>query len=169
MSADANDRSWVPNMLDGSQGLAVVEPNAYCSYQSDFGPARPPVTFRDSTIIVNRSPHPANRHREHTYWHMVTEGHPETVRTTPMLDRLQRVPWARPLLEHIGQPGVKAWANVRGPDRHFCVWHDRINYIVVVKQTANAFLLKTTYQPTSARCRKLHTEYAEAKRNGMAF
>lgn len=169
MSEYLSDLNWVPDMLDGSQGIAGVEPNAYCSYQADFGPRQSPVNFRDSTLTVNRFPHPANRQREHTYWHMVTEGHPENVRNSPMLDRLQRVPWARPLLEHIGQPGVKAWANVRGSDRHFCVWHDRINYIVVVKQTVDAFLLKTTYQPTLDRRRKLHTEYAEAKKNGLAF
>lgn len=164
-----SETSWVPSKLDGSPGLAVVEPQAYLAYQADFGLSRAAVMFRGAPITVNRRPHPANVLREHTYWHMITEGTPESIRTTPMLDRLERIPWARPVLEHIGQPGVKAWENVRGLDRHFCVWHDKINYIVVVKQTADAFLLKTTYQPTSQRRLKLHTEYAEAKRNGTAF
>ena len=164
-----SDGNWVPAKLDCSDGVTVLEPQAYCAYQVDFGIARPAVPFRGAAITVNRKPHPANAQREHTYWHMVTEGEPEITRTTPILDRLERIPWARPVLEHVGASGVKAWENVRGSDRHFCVWHDRVNYLVVVKQTVDTFLLKTTYCPTPQRRMKLHTEYAEAKRRGRTF
>ena len=106
------------------------------------------------------------RARPNTY--MVTEGQPEEARTAPELDRLDRVTWARPVLEHTGDE-VKRWGNVRGSDRHFCIWHSRANYLIVVKQTVKAYLLKTTYCPTPARQRQLHQEFAEAKRRNLTF
>jgi hypothetical protein len=98
----------LPAKLDGSDGIAAVEPLAWTVFQKDFGRAAAPVPFQDATLEFNRYPHPANPAREHTYWHMVTEGQPEEARTTPELDRLERVPWARPVLEHTGNE-VKRW------------------------------------------------------------
>jgi G:T-mismatch repair DNA endonuclease (very short patch repair protein) len=58
---------------------------------------------------------------------------------------------------------------VRGSDRHFCIWHDHANYLIVVKQTRTAYLLKTTYCPTPMRRQQLHLEFAEAKRRNLTF
>ena len=160
--------NFLPAKLDGSGGVAAVEPLAWAAFQKDFGKAAAAVPFKDAALEFNRHPHPANSAREHTYWHMVTEGQPEEARTAPELDRLERVPWARPVLEHAGDE-VKRWGNVRGSDRHFCIWHSRANYLIVVKQTVKAYLLKTTYCPTIARQRQLHQEFAEAKRRNLTF
>ena len=143
---------------------ADLEPQAYAVYQTDFGPAATRVPFKEAHIEVERHPHKANAAREYTYWHMVTEGQPESARITPMLDRLARVPWVRVVLENKTHVDIKFWANARGADRHFCLWHPKLNFLVVVKQTATAYLLKTCYCPEPDRIRKLHAEYREAQR-----
>jgi len=143
--------------------LAQLEPKAYTHYQTDFGPTRISVPFLGAQVGVERHPHKANSAREHTYWHMVTEGFPEDIRTSPMRDRLERVPWVRVVLEQAQHADIKCWANARGSDRHFCLWHSKLNFLVVVKQTAQSYLLKTCYCPDPSRVRKLHTEYAQSR------
>lgn len=143
---------------------ATLEPQAYAAYHADFGVGVAPVPFHGAPIEVERHPHKANATREHTYWHMVTEGLPESARITPILDRLVRVPWVRVVLENQTHADIKIWANIRGSDRHFCFWHPKLNFLVVVKQTATAYLLKTCYCPDRDRVRKLHVEYREATR-----
>ena len=143
--------------------LSQLEPKAYTRYQKDFGPPSSPVPFRGAQIGVERHPHRANATREHTYWHMVTEGFPESIRTSPIWDRLERVPWVRVVLENAQHADIKFWANARGSDQHFCLWHSKLNFIVVVKQTAQSYLLKTCYCPDRDRVRKLHIEYARSR------
>ncbi|MEI6972781.1 MAG: hypothetical protein WCL44_14845, partial [bacterium] len=95
-------------------------------------------------------------------------GSPEELRKAPMPDRLERMPWAKPLIENEGDTAaaIKVWANERHGNKHVCIWFDRNNYLVVLKQCAAHYLLKTTYCPESKRQRQLHKEYAAWKRNG---
>ena len=156
-----------PPKLGPAGDIGVLEPTAYVHYQQDFGTASPRVPFRGSDVNVERHPHRANSAREHTYWHMVTEGQPEETRTSPILERLERIPWVKTLLENARHQDVKFWCNARGSDRHFCLWHPKLNYLVIVKQTARVYLLKTTYCPEPRRILQLHSEYAAAKRSGQ--
>jgi hypothetical protein len=159
---------WLPDKLAGANfdDLDALEAAAYAIFQNDWTDSP---SFRGEDVRVHRRPHTANGDRWHTYWHAVTEGSPEEERTAPIPERLEHVPWCRPVVENESDAVVKVWANVRGRDQHVCIWFDRINYIVILKQCKNHLLLKTTYCPESRRKRQLHREYAAWKKTGRAL
>ena len=99
----------------------------------------------------------------------MTEGSERDVTTESLrglvFERLARIPWLRPLLEHLTDADMKVWFSPRYENNHYCVWHSKANYLVVVKQTTSGWLLKTAYTPDHVRIIKLHQEYANAKRN----
>jgi len=86
---------------------------------------------------------------------------------TPMKDRLERSPWILPVIENEGE--VKVWSNTRKGHRHICIWMDRQNYLIVLKECRDHFLLKTTYCPESRRRQQLRREYAAWKKTGRAL
>lgn len=162
-----NKPPWLPDRLEPSAftGLETLEVAAWSVFQRDF--AQWPL-FRGETVTVSRVPHKARPDREHTYWHLVTEGEPEEARQAPMPDRLERIPWARPVIENEGCPSssIKVWSNQRHGSTHVCIWFDRMNWLVVLKQLSQNYLLKTTYCPEPGRREQLHKEYARWKKSG---
>jgi hypothetical protein len=143
----------------------ALEAAAWIAFQRDFATAP---TFRSERVNINRQPHPARSDRHHSYWHSVTEGQPEHTRTTPELERLERIPWARPVIENEACPhsSIKVWSNQRNGNTHVCIWFDQINYLIVLKRLTTNYLLKTTYSPEPQRHQQLHKEYARWKKSG---
>lgn len=159
--------NWLPARLDRASYIddAALEAAAWMAFQQDFTAAP---GFRSELVHINRQPHPARSDRQHSYWHAVTEGQPETARTTPVAERLERIPWVRPIIENEACPqsSIKVWSNRRGSSTHICIWFNRINYLIILKRLRTNYLLKTTYSPQSRRVQQLHREYAAWKRNG---
>ncbi len=160
--------NWLPDKLDAANfgDTNTLEIAAYALFRNDWATSP---SFRGADVRAHRSPHPANEDRWYTYWHAVTEGFPEDVRVTLIPERLERVPWCRPVVANEGDAVVKVWANFRGQSRHICIWFDRVNYIVILKQCRDHYLLKTTYCPQSRRKQQLHREYAAWKKTGRAL
>lgn len=159
--------AWLPDRLDRTAfpDEAALEAAAWAVFQQDFAAAP---SFRSERVNVDRKSHVARTDRQHSYWHAVTEGQPEEARITPDPERLERMPWARPLIENEACPNssIKVWSNRRKGSTHICIWFDRINYLVVLKQLRTNYLLKTTYSPQSQRRQQLHREYAAWKKSG---
>jgi hypothetical protein len=162
--------SWLPQAfaLANFPDLNSLEAAAFTHFRTAW--ANHP-TFRGDEVRVHRNPHLANPNRWNTYWHCVTEGEPETTRTVPILDRLERIPWTRPVIENEtdASSGIKVWANVRGRDQHVCVWFEPENYLIVLKIAHNHFVLKTTYRPQANRRAQLHRDYTAYKKTGREF
>ena len=164
----ASTLSWLPERLFRNHYAStdLLETAAYSIFQTDW--QSHPV-FRGDEVRVHRQPHKANPLRWHTYWHCVTEGQPEEARTTPMEDRLDRIPWTHPVVSNEADAAVKVWSNIRGQDRHVCIWLERENYLVVLKMAHSHFVLKTAYCPEPNRRRQLHKDYAAWKKTGRAL
>ncbi len=162
--------AWLPSRLFQADfpDLTALECAAYAIFQQAW--ATHPI-FRGDQVRVHRFPHRANGSRWNTYWHCVTEGDPEESRTTPIQERLERIPWSRPVIENEANvaAGMKVWANFRGRDQHVCVWFEPENYLVVLKIAYDHFLLKTTYCPESRRRVQLQRDYSTWKKTGRAF
>lgn len=161
-----------PDMLPLEGGLADVEPQSLARYQLDFPTDQVLPCFKNEPILVRREPHPANATREYTYWHMVTEGvrgEEDEEARTPDLKRMVRIPWANPLLAHYMHEAVKRWWNVRGGLRHYCLWHPKVNYLLIIKERYEGHVLVTSYCPVPLRAKTFHMEWAEAKKAGHTF
>ncbi len=148
--------------------VVALEVAAYAIFQRDWAKR---LVFRGDEVRVHCHPHRANADRWHTYWHCVTEGELEERRTTPIVDRLERVPWSRPVIENEadGMSGIKVWANIRGRDQHVCIWLEPQNYLVVLKIAYDHFVLKTTYCPEAKRRRQLQRDFTAWQKTGRAF
>ncbi len=157
-----------PPMLSNAGGGLVAEPAALVVYQADFPLGGVYSTIRSQAIKVRRDPHVARPDREHTYWHMITDG-PDEVRRTLDLARVIRLPWALPLLRGHLHEKVKRWWNMRAGLQHICVWHPAVNYLLVLKQRHDGLYLLTSYCPEPKRKLQFHHEWAEAKKAGRTF
>ncbi len=161
---------WLPARLFQANfdDVAALEVAAYAIFQRDWATR---LIFRGDEVRVHRHPHVASASRWNTYWHCVTEGNPEETRTIPIVERVERIPWSRPVIENEADlaRGMKVWANVRGRDQHVCVWFEPENYLVVLKIAYDHFLLKTTYCPESRRRVQLQRDYSAWKKTGRAF
>ena len=161
---------WLPARLrkDDFPDEAILEVTAYGIFQTDWVTR---AVFHGDEVRVHRHPHRANANRWQTYWHCVTEGEPEEVRKRPMVDRLERIPWSRPVIDNESDQaaGIKVWANSRGRDQHVCVWFEPENYLVVLKIAYDHFVLITTYCPESRRRVQLQRDYSTWKKTGRAF
>ena len=159
---------WLPDRLIAANydDINALEIASYALFKNDWSDF---AAFRGDEVRVHRRPHKANAARWHTYWHAVTEGFPEEIRKNPMTARLERIPWCRPIIVNENDAVVKVWSNFRKGSKHICIWFDRLNYIVILKQCQNHYLLKTTYCPESRRQKQFHREYAAWKKTGRAL
>ncbi len=157
-----------PRALPDDGGVPTVEPKALATYNADFPVSGTLPRVNGESVKVRREPHPANTSREYTYWHMVTDGSDETKRQ-PDLERMVRIPWAKPLLVNHTHETVKRWWNMRAGRRHFCLWHPSVNYVLVIKERYEGLFLVTTYCPEPRRKMEFHKEWATAKKAGRTF
>jgi len=145
----------------------TLEPRAYAVYQQDFGQASPIIMFQSARVSVDRSPHIAKGDREHTYWHAMTHGQPEKSRVNPLVERLVRIPWMKPVIE--GWSEMRVWWEYREYSIHWNIWHRNSRYVVIVKELAGgAYLLKTAYM-TGFDLAKWQKKFFEAKKTGRAL
>lgn len=147
----------------------AFEKACYGVYLRDFRAAppecRPRPMYADTRpVCVRQVPHTNRADREYTYWHLITgdEGCPGTAPAKPDEERMERMPYARPFIEESGEQGFKVWHNVRGRNRHLCIWHDCLNVVVVLADYGNHWELKTLYRPTRKRKLEFHKEYAQS-------
>lgn len=157
-----------PHVLPNGGGVSVVEPQSLAVYQRDFPASGVLPVVMGASVLVRRSPHPANSAREYTYWHMVTEG-PDEFKRTLDLARLCAIPRAKTLLDNHTHDSVKRWWNVRGGLKHLCIWHPPVNYVLVLKERREGHYLVTSYCPEPTRKLDFHKEWATAKKAGHTF
>ncbi len=145
----------------------TLEERAYVVYQQDFGLTSPDTLFQTAKVIVERLSHKAKADREHTYWHVVTTGKPEEIRVLPVVERLRRVPWIKPVIS--GWAEMRVWWEYRDSSKHWNIWHRNFRYVVIVKELAGGdYLLKTAY-PTGFDLPKWQKKFFEAKKTGRAL
>ena len=78
------------------------------------------------------------------FWHLVQEGRVEDDRT-PDLRRCERLRWVRWEIENAPtHPEIDDWQNNRGNETSTLLWY-REEYVVVLAQRRNYWLLKTAY------------------------
>jgi len=163
----------LPPQIDVSAGFDRAEPGAWTIYKRDFpdNPSMP--VIENKTIKIHRRPHPANQTREFTYWHMIThdvkKGVKDESSRIPDTKRLEKIPWARPLLSNYSHPDIKRWRSVKHGKWSWYVWHAKLNYLLVLRDDYDGLLLSTAYCPAPENIKDYHTQWADAKKARHTF
>ena len=78
--------------------------------------------------------------KERAFWHLTSEGDVENERI-PSLRRCERIRWIRFILENSEEGFVKKWSNKRKGREHICLALESFEYIVVLGQRKDYYLL----------------------------
>ena len=98
--------------------------------------------FHGQAVSCRRQPVTAGRWA--AFWHLVQEGRSEEERT-PDLRRCERLRWIRWIIENAGiHPEIDEWQNRRKREINTLLWY-REEYLVVLSQRRDYWLLKTAY------------------------
>lgn len=156
----SNPPDWLPPLVYlqdyGGQWEQYIEA-VYGYFKSDFIDSRP--QFGDKPVELKR--YPLLEGKEATFWHITSEGKEETQRV-PDLRRCEMIRWPRPIIEHYDDKAIKCWPNRRSGDKRITLWLYDQDYVVVLAQRKNYFLLWTAYYVRYPRTRRtLLAEYEE--------
>lgn len=155
---------WLPELvtLEEYQGnwdyyLEVL----YSFFKDDFINNRP--IFRGQPLGLKR--YPLIKDKEATFWHIISEGLEENERI-PDLRRCERIRWPKPVIENYADiHHIKLWENERKGEKRICLWVESVEYLVVLAERKDFYLLWTAYLVTEDhRKRKLEKEYIEWKK-----
>ncbi|MDE0031252.1 MAG: hypothetical protein OXU42_17855 [Deltaproteobacteria bacterium] len=129
-----------PDLLQFNGNWDVYEHELYRVFIDEL--ARSGLEFRGKKIACRRIPETGGRWA--SFWHLVQQGHAEDERT-PDLRRCERLRWIRWVIQNAGKhPEIDEWRNTRTNETNTLLWY-REEYLVVLAQRQNSWLLKTAY------------------------
>src|SRR5206468_952563 len=111
----------------------------YAIFHRDLVASKPCYKGRPVTLRVD----PRHDGKVWAFWHCISDG-PDEAERIPDPRRLERIAWIRPLIEHVGQPGLDDWVTERGSDLRTCLWLAE-SYLVVLAHRAWHYRLITAY------------------------
>ncbi|MBP1617564.1 MAG: rflB [Bacteroidetes bacterium] len=127
----------------------------YSAFKKDFIDKKP--TFRGIRLGLKK--YPMQEGKEATFWHMTSEGEDEATRT-PDLRRLERIKWPAPMINNSNHSYLKVWENKRGIKSNILIFHEKEQYLVVLRKGKDYLLPWTAYfVEHEARKQKLLKEY----------
>jgi hypothetical protein len=103
-----------------------------------------------------------DRGKENIFWHLVEREDKAAGGRLPDFRRSERLPWARPMLDNLGQPEVLDWDYEEGDGSiHTYVWLENFDYLIVMKKYPNGQrrLITAYYLDYEHTRRKLRKKY----------
>lgn len=132
----------------------------YSLFKRDFIERRP--VFRGIRLGLKR--YPLERNKEATFWHMTSEGAVEASRNSD-LRRMERIEWPAVMINNSTHPYLKVWENIRKGKTNILIFHDKENYLVVLRKGLDYLIPWTAYMVDyKNRKEKLLKEYQEYKK-----
>jgi len=128
---------------------------AYELFKADFINKKP--IFRGIRLGLKK--HPIYEGKEATFWHLTSEGDDEENRI-PDLRRMERIRWTASLINNSEHSYLKVWENTRGTKSNILIFHEKEQYLVILRK-GNGYLLPWTAYlvKDKARKKKLLKEY----------
>ena len=129
----------------------------YELFKRDFIEGKP--LFRGIRLGLKK--YPLYKDKEATFWHMTSEGKDEEERI-PDLRRLERIQWPAVMINNSEHSDLKVWENTRGTKTNILIFHEKENYLIVLRR-GNGYLLPWTAYLIEHewRKKKLLKEYEE--------
>ena len=112
--------------------------------------------FQNKRVSCRRIPETKGRWA--LFWHLIQEGHEDDDRI-PDFRRCERLPWIPWVISNAtSHPEIDKWQNTRRRETNTLLWY-REEYLVVLSQRENYWLLKTAYVTEGKyRIRRLREE-----------
>ena len=112
--------------------------------------------FQNKRVSCRRIPETKGRWA--LFWHLIQEGHEEDDRI-PDFRRCERLPWIPWVISNAtSHPEIDKWQNTQRREINSLLWY-REEYLVVLSQRENYWLLKTAYVTEGKyRIRRLREE-----------
>ncbi|MCI0667695.1 MAG: hypothetical protein L0Y43_06535 [Methylococcaceae bacterium] len=123
--------AWLPPMFPVSPWSTELIESLYAVFVRDF--VRNPAHYCGQQVWFFPE---KERGKELIFWHMVErEDPPNSGNRVADFRRSERLPWARPMLDNIGQPEILNWDYEEGDgDIHTYVWLKDFDYLIVMKR-----------------------------------
>jgi hypothetical protein len=136
----------------------------YCIFENHFIKSYP--FFDGNRVAVKRYPEEDGLHR--TFYHITHEGKEEKNRQ-PDLRRMERIRFPRFVIDQHQHNEILVWKNKRNTDTRVLLLNENQNYIAVLSERSDYYLLITAYTiDTNHRKRKLLKEYETYKKTKTA-
>ncbi len=138
--------AWLPPHIPFTGDWSAFVTALYAVFSRDFKATFP--WFQGRPVWHDRRVLSDGDGKEEGFWHLVTRDEwvwdarlrKKTKERLPELDRAGRVPWARPIIEHPGDPQVLVWefeAETKfGPALRTYVWLQSCDYVVILERQA---------------------------------
>ncbi|PHJ37538.1 hypothetical protein P378_14750 [Desulforamulus profundi] len=150
--------SWLPEIIKledyGGDWGRFIE-SIYQCFRTDF--VDNTAFFQSLRVAIQREP--MLNGKEETFWHIVTCEDENKCRY-PDLRRCERIRWPKAILDNFSDKHIKIWETVRGRDKRTTIWFEPLDYVVILSNKRNYYLLITAYCVTNKSKRaKLKKEY----------
>lgn len=151
--------SWLPPMATVSPWTNETYDELYAIFKRDFKDS--PALYEGNSVWFFPD---MDSGKEVVFWHMTSRTDKETGERLPDLRRSERLPWARPMIDHSNQPEVLAWDYEEG-DRTVktYVWLKDHDFLVLMKKyrRGGRRLITSYYVDQPHTRRSLEKKYAK--------
>ena len=107
------------------------------------------LTFNGLKVSCQFRPESQGKH--FGFWHVISEGEIEDDRT-PDFRRCERVSWIAYLITNAdSDESISWWKNKRGTNTHVVIWHEAENFVVILAERNDYYMLRSAYCPQSGR------------------
>lgn len=143
-----------------NEDFALFLEAVYKVFKRDFIDSKP--LFRGMRIALKK--YPLVMDKEYTFYHITHEGEDERNRI-PSIFRMECIPFPRFMIEHVTNPYLKVWTNIRKNEERILIYHEKEEYLVVLANRGEYILLWTAYIVDKPHMkRKLMKEYEAYKK-----
>lgn len=157
----------LPNIvtLEDCEGAWDNYENAlYCIFKNDFIINIPDFRDKPIGIFTNKM----YNDKEKTFWHIISEG-PDEFNRTPDMRRCERIRWPKKFIicdDCTNCNEIRIWKALHKNNKYrYKIWCDKTDYIVILEERQDAFMLITAYLVTYPHARrKLTKEYEKSEK-----
>ena len=122
--------AWLPNMLSVNPWNEQTFEKLYALFRRDFVENRP--QYRNFSIWFFPDREDG---KEKIFWHLTHREDKESGERLPDPRRSERLPWARPMLEHPDEPEILDWDYEEGDGTiKTYVWLKDFDYLIILKK-----------------------------------
>lgn len=125
-----NYPNWLPLLFLVDPWTSDTYEKLYCLFYRDFIESPPDYRGRDVWVFPEKE-----GEKEKVFWHLTTREDKKTEERLPDFRRCERLPWAKPILEHAGCPEIMDWDYEEGDGTiKTYVWLEQYDFVVILKK-----------------------------------